>query len=191
MRDANIDKAKTQLNMLVKQYPPDFHSHYDDRSMDMDFPSSLAADDQDLDVGMTGTVDIFAKAVAVMTEEEQQRRFTWAISRDLERRLRDMGQRWRELLRDHERGGFKAQPPTLYAFAIVQHIVMLVSHDPSLSSNPAIVLEQVRLNDRGQWLWNALALAIPVNIARDALDRLKQTGVIFALDEQLDSDPDL
>lgn len=192
LRDAGIYKVKTQLNILVKEYAPDFSSYNDDgEGMESAFTASSVDNSQDLDEEMTGTVDIIAKTVAVLTEEEQQRRFTWAISRDLERRLRNLGQRWRELLRGESGRGYLAQPPTLYAFAIVQHIVMLASHDPSVPDNPVVVLEQVRLNDRGQWLWNALSLAIPVNMARDGLDRLWDTGLIVPLREHPDSDPDL
>ncbi|GAB1319097.1 hypothetical protein MFIFM68171_09307 [Madurella fahalii] len=191
LRDAGIYKAETQLNILVKEYPPDFTGYDDNESTGSTFTASLAGSDRDLDAEMTGTVDIITKTVAVLTEEEQQRRFTRAISRDLERRLRDLGGQWRELLRNESGRGYMAQPPTLYAFAIVQHIVMLASHDPSVPDNPVVVLEQVRMNDRGQWLWNALSLAIPVNMARDGLDRLWDTGLIAPLRERSDSDPDL
>lgn len=102
-----------------------------------------------------------------------------------------MGQRWRDSLRNSKGKGYIAQPPTLYAFAVVQHIVMLASHDSGAPTNPVVVLEQVRLNDRGQWLWNALSIAIPVNMARDALCEMWDTGVVVAEHDQSESDPDL
>jgi hypothetical protein len=173
--------------MLVREYPPDFSAYAENKSREADLtPSSPIGDSEG---GQRNVVNV--QKASILTEEEQQRLFMEAISQDVEKRLRNRGQRWRELLRDDEGRGYGAQPPTLYAFAIVQHIVMVASHDPSDTKHPVVVLEQVRLNNRGHWLWNALALAIPINVARDSLDRLWDTGVIVPAHDEFDPDPDL
>ena len=169
--------------MLVRAYPPDFRDDVDSEGSDFapSPVSSNGADDPDDDE----------------KEDEAQRaarRFTLAVSRDLERRLRGMGAQWRELLGvDGGKKGKRvvAPPPTLCAFAVIQHIVLLASHDASSAKNPVVVLEQVKLNDRGQWLWNALSLALPVNMARDAMNRMWETGVVVAEDAGEEDDPDL
>jgi hypothetical protein len=169
--------------MFVQAYAPDFDDDYD--SEDSNFtPSSVSSDDGSnaSEKGEHGRDDL--------TELQRARRFTRAVSRDLERRLRNRGQRWRDALRNRSGKGYIAQPPTLYAFAVIQHIVMLASHDSTESTNPVVVLEQIRLNDRGQWLWNALSIALPINLARDALNGMWNTGLIVGEHEDL-SDPDL
>ncbi|KAL2024029.1 hypothetical protein VTK56DRAFT_264 [Thermocarpiscus australiensis] len=186
LRDARIDKSKTQLNMLVQAYSQDFRGDDEYESTESDFAPSSASGNEDAETPGIRKDDTGYDSLSAA---QRQRRFTRAVSRDLERRLLHMGQRWRTLLRDDHGKGYIAQPPTLYAFAVVQHIVMLASHDPGASTNPVVVLDQVRLNDRGQWLWNALSIALPVNMARDALCRLWDTGLI--VEEQTGSDPDL
>ncbi len=190
MRDVGIDARNTQLNMLVRAYPPDFRD--DEDSEGSNFAPSPVNSDGD------GEEQLLKAAAARVYEDpeadeaQRARRFTRAVSRDLERRLFDMGQRWRHLLRDRSGGkGYIAPPPTLYAFAVIQHVVLLASHDPSDAKNPVVVLEQVRLNDRGQWLWNALSLALPVNQARDALNRMWDTGAVVAEQPDSQDDPDL
>ncbi len=184
MRDAGIDKRRTQLNMLVRVYPPDFRD--DDASEGSDFAPSPVSNPEDQGQALDGAVE-----ADEADEAQRARRFTRAISRDLEKRLRDMGQRWRDLLRDDKGKGFIAQPPTLYAFAVVQHVVLLASHDSGSSTNPVAVLWQVRLNDRGKWLWNALSLALVINLARDALNQMWDTGIIVAEQRNSGDDPDL
>lgn len=111
-----------------------------------------------------------------------------AMSRSIERRLRALGKRWREVLARGNR--FVYKPPTLYQFSVIQHMVMLSSFDPSSSKNPIVILHQVPMNDRGQWLWNALSIAIPVHLAREAMiDLLNVEGVMAELSES--DDPDL
>ncbi|KAL2200689.1 hypothetical protein P885DRAFT_28381 [Corynascus similis CBS 632.67] len=191
MRDAGIDMRKTPLNILVRAYPPDFRGDQGYESEESDFAPSPASSNEE-HLGYMGDADNGMNDEAMKAAEAQRaRRFTHAVSRDLESRLLNMGQRWRNRLRDTRSKGFIAQPPTLYAFAVVQHIAMLASHDPSSSTNPVVVLEQVRLNDRGQWLWNALSIALPINMARDALNGMWETGVIVAENEDSDTDPDL
>jgi hypothetical protein len=189
MRDAGIDKHKTLLNMVVQAYLPDFQG--DDDTEESDFtpspsPSPVSETHEDEPIN--------ASRAVVETEAEQRRveRFTQAVSRDVEKRLLGMGQRWRDALRNRSGKGFVAPPPTLYAFAVIQHIVLLASHDAGDSANPVVVLEQIHLNDRSQWLWNALSIALPVNMARDALNDMRSsTSVIVDENEDLDTDPDL
>jgi hypothetical protein len=185
VRDARIDKHKTLLNMVVQAYLPDFRG--DDVSEGSDFTPSPVSETHEEE-------PINAGRAVVEMEAEQRRveRFTQAVSRDVEKRLLGMGQRWRDALRNRNGRGFVAPPPTLYAFAVIQHIVLLASHDAGASTNPVIVLEQIHLNDRSQWLWNALSIALPVNMARDALDDMRSsTGVIVDENNDLDTDPDL
>ncbi|KAL2137382.1 hypothetical protein VTI74DRAFT_3 [Chaetomium olivicolor] len=223
MRDAGIDMGKTQLNMFVRAYPPDFLGGDEGYgSDDSDFaPSPISVNSEQVAGEITVAGDDSTKPKHRkpkphnnnnnvnnnnnnsnnnnnnnddndLTEAERTMRFTEAVSKDVERRLRDMGQRWRELLRDKKAGGgYRAPPPTLYAFAVVQHIVLLASHDSGSVTNPVVVLEQVRLNDRGQWLWNALSLALPVNIARDSLYALRDTGTITMWKGEAGRDPDM
>ncbi len=195
LRDVGIDQHRTQPNMLVQAYPPDFCGAEDDDSDGSDFAPSPTGNDDDGE----GDNDQETTAIAderldpAYLEAQRARRFTRAVSRDLERRLLSMGKRWRDQLRDDKKKGkgFVAPPPTLYAFAVVQHIVMLASHDPGAATNPVIMLEQVRLNDRSQWLWNALSIALPVIMARDTLDGMWETGVVVAERRDSESDPDL
>jgi hypothetical protein len=184
--------------MLVQGYPPDFRIEHADESEESDFaPSPVTSNGEQHLPDPTDHLHHHPQSAADDLEEAQRaRRFTRAVSRDLEERLVTMGQRWRErLLRDKQRGaraGYVARPPTLYAFAVIQHIVMLASHDAGSASNPVVVLDQVRLNERGQWLWNALSLALPVNMARDTLVELEGTGVVVGLrGEDYRMDPDL
>lgn len=183
LRDAGINKRRTQPTMLVRAYPPDFRDDVD--SEGSDFAPSPVSSNGDLNPDDDNEDDEAQRAA---------RRFTLAVSRDLERRLISMGAQWRQLL-EVDRGkkgkGFITPPPTLYAFAVVQHIVLLASHDSSSATNPVVVVERVKLNDRGQWLWNALTLALPVNMARDALNAMWETGVVVAEDEDEEVDPDL
>ncbi|KAK3294650.1 uncharacterized protein B0H64DRAFT_191757 [Chaetomium fimeti] len=193
MRDVGIDMRKTQLNLLVQAYPPDFRADDDSEAVESDFAPSPVSSNEDQEVEMSGNDEHKDNVVEVFeaTEAQRARQFTHAVSRDLERRLLNMGQRWRDRLRVKGGKGLIAAPPTLYAFAVIQHIAMLASHDPSSSTNPVVVLEQVHLNDRGKWLWNALSIALPVNMARDALNGMWETGVVVAEHGDQGTDPDL
>jgi hypothetical protein len=182
LRDAGIDERKSLLNMIVRAYPPDWVER---GSAGEESDTDLTTTDED-----EGPYDAEARRV---------QRFTQAVSRDLEWRLRKLGQKWRDSLTGDKAGKKTAtpttsthQPPTLYAFAVIQHVVLLASLDPSKEdSTPVVVLEQIPLNDRSQWLWNALSLALPVNLARDVLCGLWNTGNIVALQPSTKDDPDL
>ncbi|KAK0745083.1 hypothetical protein B0T21DRAFT_97366 [Apiosordaria backusii] len=110
------------------------------------------------------------------------------MSRSIKKRLKSLGKRWRTVLLEGNK--FVAKPPTLYQFSVIQHMVMLSSYDPSSPSNPIIILDQFPMNDRGQWLWNALSIAIPVHMARGALLGLLDVERVTA-DLSESSDPDL
>ncbi|KAK4126543.1 hypothetical protein N657DRAFT_569617 [Parathielavia appendiculata] len=197
LRDAGIDNRRSLLNMLVQGYTPDFHVDDDSQSGESDFAPSPVSSNEDGDRETADAVKAGGKrhhqSDAELEEAQRALRFTRAVSRDLERRLLGLGQRWRERLRQKRGGkGFVARPPTLYAFAVIQHIVMLASYDSGSATDPVVVLEQVRLNERGQWLWNALSLALPVNMARDALNGFRGTSVVVERrEEDWRADPDL
>jgi hypothetical protein len=154
LRDAGMDGTKTESTIMVLQFSPDFRGDGEHDSMESGFTSS----------GGDTSRDVI--------------RFTRAVDKELEKRFHELGQRWRALLWDNSSKRFRAEPPTLYALSVVQHVVMLTSHDSSNSMNPVVVLDQINLNERGLWLWNALSIALPVNMARDGLCKLWDTGVI-------------
>jgi hypothetical protein len=171
-QDAGVDELELHPIILVEQYNPG------------EFRGKSKNDDDKDDA------DHF-----LLTDIERQERFTKAVSADLQERLSGLGQLWRQYFCDEgDKGDYTAKkPPTLYAFAVVQHIVMLVSQDASDSSNPIVVMEQVRLNDRGQWLWNALSIALPVNMVRDALHSMwtRDVDVRPSVEKPQNDDPDI
>lgn len=126
----------------------------------------------------------------MLTDEQVQEQFIESVSRDIEERLCVLADSWRRLLWDKRTKGYSMRPPTLYAFAVVQHIVMLVSLDSADESNPVIILNQIRLNDRGQWLWNALSIAIPISVIRDAIYHTRHPKSVVPKPVDEDDDPD-
>lgn len=164
LRDAGLRKFKVKRTMMVRYYRSDF------REQQADFEDSMDIDG--------------------LTDEQRQEDFIDAVSRDLERRLCTLAESWRKLLWDKRTRSYSMRPPTLYAFAVVQHIVMLVSLDSVDENKPVIILNQIRLNDRGQWLWNALSLAIPIHVIRDAIYHTRHPKAIVPHKTQDDSDPD-
>lgn len=123
--------------------------------------------------------------------KKHERQFRLAVKQDLEKRMRAMGRAWRQLLR-HTNAGEAA--PTLYGFAVTQHMVIVVSYDANRIKNPVVVLGQITLNDRGLWLWNAMSIAIPVNIAKKAVHllfkRLERKNLIPHPKADKEEDPD-
>lgn len=118
------------------------------------------------------------------------------ISDEVEKRLRRLAARHRAALvtpesrdlSEHE-WTYKEQPPLLFAFVILQHMVMIVSTDPSRPDNEIIVFSELDMSRADQWLWNALAIALPVHMARDALwERRERLPVVERLEVD---DPDL
>ncbi|KAK4134120.1 hypothetical protein BT67DRAFT_308728 [Trichocladium antarcticum] len=179
LKDAGIDRSKTEPTILVRQFSPDFRGDDDDiDTNDSDFASS----GNEGRGRMTGTS---------ASAGRDQARFTRALKKDLEGKFHRLGARWRAQLWDEDGQRWLAEPPTLYALSVVQHVVMLTSHDSSSAKNPLVVLDQTKLNERGLWLWNALSIALPVNMARDGLCKLWHTGVVKRLDSHpVGQDPD-
>ncbi|OIW31813.1 hypothetical protein CONLIGDRAFT_678264 [Coniochaeta ligniaria NRRL 30616] len=118
------------------------------------------------------------------------------ISDEVEKRLRRLAARHREDLVTPESRHlpeymwtYKEQPPLLFAFVVLQHMVMVVSMDPSLPDNEIIVFSELDMSLADQWLWNALAIALPVHMARDALwERRNRLPVVERMEVE---DPDL
>jgi hypothetical protein len=93
-----------------------------------------------------------------------------AVAKDIEQRLRDLADKQRKLYASKEaEGQTQIRPPTLYAFAVVAHVAMLVSLDSATTNSPLVVLDTIDFSHVDQWLWNALSVALPINLARDAM----------------------
>jgi len=175
LRDVEVDK-RLPPTMMVQGYPTDFidptgdvADKNRDRGGDTDNtmvarPSEVASGEEDDDVASRDEDDDDEAASG-----EVARQFRLAVEQDLEKRMRAMGRAWRQLLR-HTNAGEAA--PTLYGFAVTQHMVIVVSYDANRIKNPVVVLGQISLNDKGLWLWNAMSIAIPVNVAKKAVHQL-------------------
>ncbi|KAH8912257.1 hypothetical protein BR93DRAFT_69970 [Coniochaeta sp. PMI_546] len=117
------------------------------------------------------------------------------ISDEVETRLRRLAARHRaELVTPETRHlpeymwTYEHAPPLLFAFVILQHMVMVVSTDPSRPDNEIIVFSELDMSLADQWLWNALAIALPVHMARDALWERRER---FPIVERMEvDDPD-
>lgn len=110
------------------------------------------------------------------------------ISDEIEIRLRGLAAKHRAALVNPEykhlpefMWTYKEQPPIVYGFMILQHMVMVVNLDSSSPDNDLVVYAELDMSLADQWLWNALALALPVHMARDDLwekrDRLPMLEV--------------
>jgi len=161
LRDIGLlENYKVKQTMIVKCYYPGFHEKQ--KQFDDD----------------------------IIDGEERQQEFTEAVTTDLERRLKTLGESWRKLLWNQRTKDYTIRPPTLYAFAVIQHIVMLVSLDSADENKPFVILDQIALNDRGAWLWNALSIAIPINLVRDTIHHTRHPKVVV-LRENAGYDPDV
>ncbi|KAK1756012.1 hypothetical protein QBC47DRAFT_299526 [Echria macrotheca] len=187
LQDAQIHEATPPL-VLVKGYPPDSRIPDEASEMSVDHDTDDSSEDE-------GNVDD--------TDKKATERFIRFLTGSLNRKLRNMGQVWRDLLWDPNyrrpgestaTGRYLAEPPTLYAFAVVQHKVMVVSHDSSQPDNPIVSIDSISLNDRGMWLWNALSIAIPINVAKTRTRKLQgllvRKGLLSEVSTSSD-DPDL
>ncbi|KAK3323632.1 hypothetical protein B0T19DRAFT_210625 [Cercophora scortea] len=167
MRDAKLTKVGIFPTLVVKNYPPSFRR--------FDLPSG------------TGPVD-----EGSLTAAERQQLFTEAVVADIQERLIAMGDAWRDILRDHRTNSWLMAPPTLFAIAVVQHLALVVTLDPrDEPKRPVVVIEQIRFNDRGLWLWNALSVAVAINILRDEVYKLENLKLIADELYESSSDPDL
>lgn len=187
LQDADIAPAKALPNVLVQDFSLEFRGdgYYDSTESDL---SSVPGDEGAVTAAAVRTNNTNGRDA---DDEEAMRRFMRAVTKVLEQKLRDVGRRWRALLWDDKKRRYIAEPPTLYAFAVVQHIVMIVSHDPSTSTNQIVVIDHIKLNDRGLWLWNALTIGLTINLARDALVALRDKGVKMPAPVKSGPDPDL
>ncbi|KAK1834328.1 hypothetical protein QBC39DRAFT_369236 [Podospora conica] len=168
LRDVEVDK-RLPPTMMVHAYPKDFAASpeaVEDKNQTQDRGvedvAVAGSSDDDLE-GLDGFADLDAEG------KKAVRLFQAAVSQHLERKMRAMARAWRQLLR-HKNARDAA--PTLYGFAVTQHMVLVVSHDANRIKNPVVCLEQITLNERGLWLWNAMSIAIPVNVAKKAVHRL-------------------
>lgn len=188
MRDSGIDKKQTLLNTFVVSYVESYGADDDSDSAGSDSALSEMSEQEDED---GNRVVVKRARDPAITAKRRQDRFQLEVSRDLQRRLYELGKRWRELLWNEESQAYDHTPPTVFAFAIVQHVVLLASIDSASATSPVVVLETVSLNDRRQWLWNALTLALAVNLARDRLMEMWDTGKVVKLEAEEGDDPDL
>lgn len=197
LRDADVDRYVPPV-VLVEAYPPNKtdteHMVLDDDEQNSDY----IEDESEIEEALAeGGVDAENE-----TDKEATRRFIRFVNQDLNRKMKNLGGRWRNLLQAHGSGpasnessaAFVTKPPTLYGFAVVQHMLMIASHDASRAKNPVIVLHQMSLGDRGLWLWNALSIAIPINVAKATARRLSRhigAEQFASSQEEDDADPDL
>ncbi|KAK3688380.1 hypothetical protein B0T22DRAFT_151844 [Podospora appendiculata] len=167
IRDAKLEKVGIFPTLVVKNYPPSFRRRLD--------PSSG-----------TDPVD-----ETFLTTAERQKLFTDAVTADIQEKLLAMGSAWRDILRDHKTSSWLMTPPTLFAIAVVQHLALLVTLDPrDEPKRPVVVIEQIRFNDRGLWLWNALSVAIAINMLRDEIYKLENLKLVADELYESSSDPD-
>lgn len=118
----------------------------------------------------TGEDAMVDRVSALHVDERPAVQRVSAVSEDIEQRLQDLAKRQRSYYADKEAGGnLTIRPPTLYAFAVVAHIAMLVSLDSITEDSPMVVLDTIDFSRVDQWLWNALSVALPVNMARDSM----------------------
>jgi len=210
LKDAGIDAKLFPPMFFVHAYPinnPGFHMEGSDngedesprRSGDCESTKTKGSPSKANDRRETGSETSNSDDESE-SDDEETRRFTVWMDQSIHVKMQALGQRWREFLsyeqssqRDSSAETARVEPPTLFGFAVVQHAVIIASHDTSSADNPVVVLGRIALNDRGLWLWNALSLAIPINIGK------KQAAEInSALQEELgdmrrssEDDPDL
>lgn len=117
------------------------------------------------------------------------------ISDEVDRRLRALAAKHRRnlVLPTHqhlpeEQWKYASPPPLLFAFVILQHMVMIINLDPSHPTNEIIVFVEVDMSEADQWLWNALAITLPVHAARDALWEVRETLPVKEKVEAVDPD---
>ncbi|KAK0627250.1 hypothetical protein B0T14DRAFT_421694 [Immersiella caudata] len=180
LKDAGIDTKLFPPMFFVQAYPinsPDFRMDWSDdgdeqvsrknRNTRSPKDKEVVADD-DTRMELDEATDSDDEGTS---DDEDTRKFTQWLDRSLHAKLRSLGERWREFLASDPRRNMRGdeievEPPTLFGFAVVQHAVIIASHDTGSSDNPVIALEKISLNDRGLWLWNALSLAIPINVGK-------------------------
>lgn len=105
------------------------------------------------------------------------------VSDEVERRLRKLAVEHRkDLVLPNDKGlpekqwRFRSPPPLLFAFVVVMQMVLIVSLDSARTDSEIVVFAQVDMSQGDQWLWNALAITLPVHAVRDALWDIKATS---------------
>ena len=216
MRDAGIDYRRSLPNVLFRAYSPtDFTPDPDNSRSNGSGPSnpSVESPTQKKAKALKQTPCrrrrgwIYEDEIEHEEQDNSMQQFVYHLTTDTSRRLQDLGRRWRELLDSHnapsngENGNSEQdtrkseqaiQLPTLYMFVVTQHLVMLNSYDPNSESNPVITISHVALNPRRQWAWNALWIAVVINLAREGLLKLMNAGLVTPLTKSPNQpDPDL
>jgi hypothetical protein len=171
LKDAGIDTNLFPPMFFVHAYPinsPGYHVEWSDNGED---ESPRKRGDVETAEAKEGAHEDGDSDDDIISDDEDTRRFTQWMDRSLHSKMSTLGERWREFLRANAQRNprgekIQVEPPTLFGFAVVQHAVIVVSHDTSSADNPVVVLEKITLNDRGLWLWNALSLAIPINVGK-------------------------
>ncbi|KAK0643658.1 hypothetical protein B0T16DRAFT_392145 [Cercophora newfieldiana] len=176
LKDAGIDTKKFPSMFFVHAFPinsPGFHKEWNEDGNEGSDPMNTDPEKAKPEDGGPGDKEGYNDSddEGSADDEEETRQFTQWMDRVLHAKMGTLGQRWREFLGPDvqqrlRRKGSRIEPPTLFGFAVVQHAVVIVSHDASNKDNPVVVLDRVTLNDRGLWLWNALSLAIPINVGK-------------------------
>ena len=111
-------------------------------------------------------------------EYSTRKNFAHEVSETVKRKAEDAAQRWREALFDEDSGEYVAEPPTIFVFTVMQHILMVSTYDAASPELGVVQIEDVKFNARGLWLWNSLTVAIAVHMARDTLLRARKYGFI-------------
>lgn len=215
MRDAGIDYRRSLPNVLIRAYspsdfPPDSSNSKSNGNGPSNPPVESSAQKKAKALKQTQRHRrrgwVYEDEIEHEDQDGSMQQFVHHLTTDTSRRLQDLGRRWRELLDSHNapsngqngtskqdkgRSGQAIQLPTLYMFVVTEHLVMLNSYDPNSESNPVITISHVALNTRRQWAWNALWIAVVVNLAREGLLKLMNAGLVAPLTKspnQLDPD---
>lgn len=89
-----------------------------------------------------------------------------SVAQDVNRRLK----RWAmEYRRNNKQRGIRHYPRVLYAFAIIQHTVSILTIDARERNPTPVVFDDYDFSVVQGWLDSGLGVAIPINYAREAL----------------------
>ncbi|KAJ8117021.1 hypothetical protein ONZ43_g4303 [Nemania bipapillata] len=106
----------------------------------------------------------------------------------IEAELCNLAEDWRTHSRGRE---VQADPPVVFGFVIMKHIITIVTLD---SSDPGAIIHvpcQLHMAERNQHQWNALAIMVTICWARDvALDYINAGPDLEPMVKDESSDPD-
>ena len=105
-------------------------------------------------------------------EEKEANSLIGNIEIDIRDRIQSLADRHRIDIMDTASG---ETPPVLFAYAVIHNFIMVVCLDGSDANGTVMVLDRLSLSDPSQWLWNALSLVFPIQVARDALHARRDT----------------